>query len=154
MQAAGVQVYFAGHDHNLEHIHPPGGLPHYIISGGGSKCDRPFIGDADSLFQWQSSGRALLPPQQDLLPKAESQTCMCCGKFAAPIFGNQVSCMPCQSMQQVSPPRMGAVKTPVRFNTDRMACRLRIGHLPRSVPCRVCGCGAGVQRDGAGVHGL
>lgn len=56
-QAAGVQVYFAGHDHNLEHIHPAGGaLPHYVISGGGSKCDRPFIDRWDSLFQWQSSG--------------------------------------------------------------------------------------------------
>lgn len=76
-----MQVYFAGHDHNLEHIHPPGGLPHYVISGGGSKCDRPFIGDADSLFQWQSSGRASLifiiiiikKNNQSLQPAAHSQ---------------------------------------------------------------------------------
>ena len=65
-----MQVYFAGHDHNLEHIHPPGGLPHYVISGGGSKCDRPFIGDADSLFQWQNSGRASLHPHQSFLSAA------------------------------------------------------------------------------------
>lgn len=51
-----MQVYFAGHDHNLEHIHVGDSAPHYIISGGGSKSDRPFTGDADSLFQWPYSG--------------------------------------------------------------------------------------------------
>ena len=56
MQEAGVQAYFAGHDHNLEHIHASNSNPHYIISGGGSKSDRPFIGDTDSLFQWPYSG--------------------------------------------------------------------------------------------------
>ncbi|KAK9918475.1 hypothetical protein WJX75_004346 [Coccomyxa subellipsoidea] len=30
LQVAGVQAYFAGHDHNLEHIHVPGRTPHYI----------------------------------------------------------------------------------------------------------------------------
>ena len=47
---AGVQAYFAGHDHNLEHIHVPN-APHYLISGGGSKSDRPFIDNIGSLFQ-------------------------------------------------------------------------------------------------------
>ncbi len=56
MQEAGVQAYFAGHDHNLEHIHASNNTPHYIISGGGSKSDRPFIGVTDSLFQWPYSG--------------------------------------------------------------------------------------------------
>ena len=56
MQEAGVQAYFAGHDHNLEHIHASNSTPHYIISGGGSKSDRPFIGVTDSLFQWPYSG--------------------------------------------------------------------------------------------------
>jgi hypothetical protein len=51
-----VQAYFAGHDHNLEHIRVPGSLPHYLITGGGSKTDRAFIGAAHSLFQWPSSG--------------------------------------------------------------------------------------------------
>lgn len=51
-----MQAYFAGHDHNLEHIHVPGRTPHYIISGGGSKTERPFIGKAGSRFQWPSSG--------------------------------------------------------------------------------------------------
>ena len=50
-QEAGVQAYFAGHDHNLEHIHVRDALPHYLISGGGSKSDRPFIDNVDSHFQ-------------------------------------------------------------------------------------------------------
>jgi hypothetical protein len=71
-QAAGVQVYFAGHDHDLEHIHPAeGALPHYIISGGGSKCDRPFIDRRDSLFQWLSSGAHS--------PRAFCVLCACMG---------------------------------------------------------------------------
>ena len=49
-------MYLAGHDHNLEHIHAGNTTPHYIISGGGSKSDRPFAGATDSLFQWPSSG--------------------------------------------------------------------------------------------------
>lgn len=53
---AGVQAYFAGHDHNLEHIHVPRRTPHYIVSGGGSKTERPFEAKDGSLFQWPSSG--------------------------------------------------------------------------------------------------
>jgi len=56
MQETGVQAYFSGHDHNLEHIHVDNTRPHYIISGGGSKSDRPFTGDTDSMFQWPYSG--------------------------------------------------------------------------------------------------
>lgn len=56
LQAAGVQAYFAGHDHNLEHIKVSGTLPHYLITGGGSKTTRPFLAHTDSLFQWPSSG--------------------------------------------------------------------------------------------------
>ena len=76
-QAAGVQVYFAGHDHNLEHIHPAGGaLPHYVISGGGSKCERPFIDRRDSLFQWQSSGTHPCAPCP--APVLAWAACFCC----------------------------------------------------------------------------
>lgn len=35
----GVQVYFSGHDHNLQHLKPPG-TTHYVISGGGSEARR------------------------------------------------------------------------------------------------------------------
>ena len=55
-QAHGVQAYLAGHDHNLEHIHVPSASVHYVISGGGSKSDRGFIGDAHAAFQWPASG--------------------------------------------------------------------------------------------------
>ena len=51
-----MQAYFAGHDHNLEHIKVPGALPNYLITGGGSKTERPFLARTDSLFQWPSSG--------------------------------------------------------------------------------------------------
>ncbi len=37
MQEAGVQAYFAGHDHNLEHIHASNSTPHYIISVAGAR---------------------------------------------------------------------------------------------------------------------
>ena len=56
VQRYGVQVYFSGHDHNLEYIRVPGQDTHYIISGAGSKCDRPFISNTNAVFQWQSSG--------------------------------------------------------------------------------------------------
>ena len=56
LQEAGVQAYFAGHDHNLEHIHVNSSTPHYIIIGGGSKSDRPFICATNSMFQWPYSG--------------------------------------------------------------------------------------------------
>ena len=49
-------MYFSGHDHNLEYIKVPEQRTHYIISGAGSKCDRPFEDDYNALFQWQSSG--------------------------------------------------------------------------------------------------
>ncbi|XP_030852636.1 tartrate-resistant acid phosphatase type 5 [Strongylocentrotus purpuratus] len=34
-----VSAYFAGHDHNLQHIHEPGSPVEYFISGAGSKID-------------------------------------------------------------------------------------------------------------------
>ncbi|KAK9804896.1 hypothetical protein WJX72_010639 [[Myrmecia] bisecta] len=51
-----VAAYIAGHDHSLEHIHRPNAYTHHIISGGGSKSDRPFIDTKNSMFQWQASG--------------------------------------------------------------------------------------------------
>jgi 3',5'-cyclic AMP phosphodiesterase CpdA len=35
----GVHVCFSGHDHNLQHLKPPGPT-HYVISGGGSEARR------------------------------------------------------------------------------------------------------------------
>ncbi|KAK9826179.1 hypothetical protein WJX81_004719 [Elliptochloris bilobata] len=56
MEEHGVRAYLSGHDHNLEHIHLPGASVNYVISGGGSKSDRGFIGAAHSQFQWPASG--------------------------------------------------------------------------------------------------
>lgn len=44
----GVHVYFAGHDHNLQHLKPPGPT-HYVISGGGSEA-RPVGTHQSALF--------------------------------------------------------------------------------------------------------
>jgi acid phosphatase len=44
----GVRVYFAGHEHNLQHLKPPGPT-HYVISGGGSGS-RPAGTVEDTLF--------------------------------------------------------------------------------------------------------
>ena len=63
-----MQAYIAGHDHNLEHIYAGNNTLHCIICGGGSKSDRPFIGDTDSLFQWPYSGFATAElSQEDLI---------------------------------------------------------------------------------------
>lgn len=65
LQKYGVQVYFSGHDHNLEYIKLPDQGTHYIISGAGSKCDRPFSGQTNALFQWQSSGFVTASVEED-----------------------------------------------------------------------------------------
>lgn len=65
VQKYGVQVYFSGHDHNLEYIKLPDQDTHYIISGAGSKCDRPFIAQSNALFQWRSSGFVTATLKQD-----------------------------------------------------------------------------------------
>lgn len=67
MQKYGVQVYFSGHDHNLEYIKLSDKGTHFIISGAGSKCDRPFIGQSNALFQWQSSGFVTATLKQDVM---------------------------------------------------------------------------------------
>ena len=51
-----AQAYFSGHDHNLEHLHLPDLGLHYIVAGGGSDCDRGFVGGASSLYQHPYSG--------------------------------------------------------------------------------------------------
>jgi tartrate-resistant acid phosphatase type 5 len=67
LQKYNVQVYFCGHDHNLEYIKKPDEITHHFISGGGSKSGRAFIGDTDSQFQWVSSGFASVQLQPDAM---------------------------------------------------------------------------------------
>lgn len=58
MQQYGVKIFFAGHDHNLEHLHLSDRDLHIIISGGGSDCDRGFNTTVDTQYQFPSSGFA------------------------------------------------------------------------------------------------
>ena len=57
MERYGVSAYFAGHDHNLEHLQLENGL-HIFVSGGGSDCDRGFLTDVDAKYQYKDQGFA------------------------------------------------------------------------------------------------
>ena len=51
----GVQVYFAGHDHNLQHHRPEGSPVDYLISGAGS-LTRGVVQTPNTLFALRVSG--------------------------------------------------------------------------------------------------
>jgi len=53
----GVNAYFAGHDHHLEHLRPAG-VTNYFISGGGGARIRRVLQIPDSLFVQSSHGFA------------------------------------------------------------------------------------------------
>lgn len=55
LEKYGVQLYLAGHDHDLEHVHSPGSSTHHILSGAGSQC-RGFSGTRDAVFQHAAAG--------------------------------------------------------------------------------------------------
>jgi tartrate-resistant acid phosphatase type 5 len=52
----GVNVYFSGHEHNLQHLRPAGAT-HYVISGGGSGGRRAGS-TADTLYAAEAAGFA------------------------------------------------------------------------------------------------
>lgn len=52
----GVQLYLAGHDHDLEHIKVPREVTHHIVSGTGSQVRPEFSGTRDALFQQGAQG--------------------------------------------------------------------------------------------------
>ena len=54
----GVQAYFAGHDHNLQHLHNPDTRYHHVTSGAGSSIGHHFYGHKDSPFQYGGNGFA------------------------------------------------------------------------------------------------
>ena len=56
MERHGVQVYFAGHDHNLQHLHPEGSPIHYFVSGAGSLTRAVNPEDPDALFALRVPG--------------------------------------------------------------------------------------------------
>ena len=51
----GVQVYFAGHDHNLQHHRPAGSPIDYFVSGAGS-LTREVLQTPNTLFALRTSG--------------------------------------------------------------------------------------------------
>jgi tartrate-resistant acid phosphatase type 5 len=51
-----VDAYFSGHDHDLEHLEFDDISTQYFVSGGGSDCDRGFVGNQGSKFQYPYSG--------------------------------------------------------------------------------------------------
>ncbi|MDX1440490.1 MAG: tartrate-resistant acid phosphatase type 5 family protein, partial [Rubricoccaceae bacterium] len=56
LERHGVQAYFAGHDHNLQHLRREGSPIHYFISGAGSLTRGVDRDDPDALFLLQSAG--------------------------------------------------------------------------------------------------
>ena len=51
----GVQMYFAGHDHNLQHHRPEGSVVDYFVSGAGS-LTREVIATPNTLFALRTPG--------------------------------------------------------------------------------------------------
>jgi tartrate-resistant acid phosphatase type 5 len=56
LERHGVQAYFAGHDHNLQHLHPEGSPVHYFVSGAGSLTRAVDPEDPDALFALRVPG--------------------------------------------------------------------------------------------------
>ena len=61
-----ADAYFAGHDHDLQHLKPEDGV-HFFISGGGGAGIRPITTGPRSLFAKSSYGFAVLEADQDSL---------------------------------------------------------------------------------------
>mmetsp|Transcript_6545 Transcript_6545/g.18880 ORF Transcript_6545/g.18880 Transcript_6545/m.18880 type:complete len:458 (+) Transcript_6545:514-1887(+) len=67
LEKYGVQAYFSGHDHHLEHLRVPGtASPDYIISGAGSQVRPVREGEEASQFKYYGSGfvEALLKAEE------------------------------------------------------------------------------------------
>ena len=61
-----ADVYIAGHDHDLQHLRPEGGL-HFFVAGGGGAGIRPMRPDPRSLFAKSSYGFAVIEADQEKL---------------------------------------------------------------------------------------
>jgi hypothetical protein len=56
MERHGVQAYFAGHDHNLQHLLPEDSPIHYFVSGAGSLTRAVDDANPDALFALRVPG--------------------------------------------------------------------------------------------------
>jgi hypothetical protein len=54
-----VQLYVSGHDHDLQHLQPDGGV-HFVIAGGGGVPPRPITAGPRSLFAASKGGFAVI----------------------------------------------------------------------------------------------
>jgi hypothetical protein len=54
-----ADIYLAGHDHDLEHLRPEGGVHFFISGGGGAKLREPKP-DPRSLFAKPTHGFAVI----------------------------------------------------------------------------------------------
>ncbi|HEY2934168.1 MAG TPA: metallophosphoesterase [Acidobacteriota bacterium] len=61
-----VDVYIAGHDHDLQHIQPEAGVQ-FFVSGGGGAGIRPITAGPRSLFAKSAHGFAVLEADKDSL---------------------------------------------------------------------------------------
>lgn len=61
-----ADIYFAGHDHDLQHLQPEDGV-HFFISGGGGAGIRPITPGPRSLFAKSSYGFAVVEAGPDTL---------------------------------------------------------------------------------------
>jgi len=61
-----ADIYFAGHDHDLQHLQPEDGV-HFFISGGGGAGIRPITPGPRSLFAQSSYGFAVVEAGQSTL---------------------------------------------------------------------------------------
>lgn len=66
LERHGVQAYFAGHDHNLQHLLPEGSPVHYFVSGAGSLTRSVVPEHPDALFALRVPGfmAVSLTPEQ------------------------------------------------------------------------------------------
>ena len=59
-------VYLAGHDHDMQHLRPEGGL-HFFVAGSGGANVRPMKVDPRSLFAKSSYGFAVIEGDSEQL---------------------------------------------------------------------------------------
>jgi len=59
LQAGGVDLYICGHDHNLQHVKPEGGV-HFIVAGGGGAGTYEMKEYERTIFKAQTHGFAAL----------------------------------------------------------------------------------------------
>ena len=62
-----VAAYFAGHDHDLEHLKPSDGTPHYFVSGAGAKVRTMEKPDPSAVFAVPGPGFTSVSINSDVM---------------------------------------------------------------------------------------